>query len=94
MSDRELMRQIAGEVLKLEPGKWLDVSSAVLDKIGTEKLCGPFGPTWLPEEWVMENVPGSSWCVEMVKDPSSGTVTFKKLMKPSETRTYISPDRR
>lgn len=93
MINRELMMDIARSITAMEKGMWLDVSRTKLEAIWSVQLQGMFGPTWLPEEWIMENVVGSTYNVEMVKDPATGTVTFKKLMFESKEPLYISPDR-
>jgi len=91
---RNLMRDIAQQINAMPKGMCLEVSNFTLGKIGSAQLVGFFGPTWKAEEWIMENVIGSSWNIEMTKNPMSGNVTFSRLEKESTTRLYTSPDRR
>ncbi len=94
MPNRQKMMEIANIINEMPKGHWLDVSREDLNIVGRVQLAGFGGPMWEPDEWIMENVIGSTWTIDRVKDPATGKITFKKLLVASETPLFISPDRR
>ena len=83
-------RNVASAITaKLKPGQQIRIAKATLMQV--------WHPVdWTAAEWVMESIVGAAYEYEMIDDPATGDVTFRRLAEPLKdgSRTYVSPDRR
>lgn len=79
-----------GQVAAMKPGEWLTVDTRALMGIASFEHNGA---TFTPADRILENIIGSAWTHSYDVDFAGRTVTFRRF-EESDTRRYVSPDRR
>lgn len=87
-----LLHRIQQQVWNLRPGECLTVDRDVLREIGSAEYIP--GYIWTPIDRIMEGVIGAAWTMRFTESMETGDVTFQRLERESQERTYLSPDRR
>lgn len=85
-----MLGAILTDISRMQVGQKWAVGRVALDEIPGYSHNNAY---WTPEDRVIENVIGGSYCLSYRRDPQTGDVTFERHADTGR-RHYMSPDRR